>query len=270
MATYDTAGYSTYDSIPGSLTYDNWGVDATLTQATRATFSSTFYAPTVGRGTVTLTPARFNNAQTFHAAVVGRGAVGLTPARFDNADAFYAPTVGRGAVALLPGLFTNSSVFYAPVVGRGAINLSPGYLVDGDTIYSPVAQYLEPRYAFPIADVSKGSWTASTGSDLFAMLDEPTANDADYIAATSATVCEIRLAPVIDPLTSIGQAVKLRARSTQGSTLIARLKQGSTTIATLNQSGVSGSWTDYSLVLSAAECNAITDYTNLRVELEAA
>lgn len=34
--------------------------------------------------------------------------------------------------------------------------------------------------AVPIADISDGSWTPSTGSDLYAMIDEDPADDADY------------------------------------------------------------------------------------------
>jgi len=37
------------------------------------------------------------------------------------------------------------------------------------------------QYGRPISDVAKGSWTASTGSDLYAMIDEEGVSDADYI-----------------------------------------------------------------------------------------
>jgi hypothetical protein len=37
------------------------------------------------------------------------------------------------------------------------------------------------QYARPISDIAANGWQASTGSDLYAMLDESTPNDADYI-----------------------------------------------------------------------------------------
>lgn len=290
MATIDTIGYATFDSIPDTLTFDEWGVDAFLTPA-RADFGSTFYSATVSsvRG---LSPVRFDNAQAFYTHTLQRGAVNLLPSLYTSAQTFYAPSVGRGPVglapspytntstfpaaaittqtALLPARFNNAQTFYAAEVLRGTITLSAPLASDPDAFYAPSAQYLEPRYAFPVADLSQGGWTPSAGADLYAMLDEQPASDADYISATTNTVCVLRLAPVVDPQTSVGQVLKFRARSASGSTLIARLKQGGTTIATGTQVGVAAGWTDYAVALTPAECDAITDYTDLRVELEAA
>ncbi len=39
----------------------------------------------------------------------------------------------------------------------------------------------------PTADIAKGTWTASTGTDLWAMLDETTRSDTDYIRSASST-----------------------------------------------------------------------------------
>jgi hypothetical protein len=41
------------------------------------------------------------------------------------------------------------------------------------------------QYARPSADVSAGGWTASAGSDLYAMVDEVTADDLAYITSAS-------------------------------------------------------------------------------------
>lgn len=48
---------------------------------------------------------------------------------------------------------------------------------------APSATY---QYARPSTDVSNTGWTPSTGSDLFACVDEDVANDADYITGTDA------------------------------------------------------------------------------------
>jgi hypothetical protein len=240
----------------------------TLTPA-RYTNAQTFYAPTAAARN-TLTPALFSNSQTFYAATIGRGPVGLLPSLYTNAQTFYGPTVLRGTIALAPSRVDNAQTFYQQVVTAGGVSVLPGLLTNAQTFYSASLVNLQQRYARPEADISQGAWTPSTGSDLYAMVDEDPASDTDYISAASATTCQMRLQPVIDPQTSSGQIVKFRARSSTGSTLIARLKQGSTTIATMTQSGVASGWTEYDLVLSSAECNAITDYTDLRVELEAA
>jgi hypothetical protein len=131
------------------------------------------------------------------------------------------------------------------------------------TVYVPV------RYARPTSDLSAGGWTPSTGSDLYAMLDEETASDTDYIETTTASTCEVALNAVTDPATSSGQVITIRAQSANGNDLVATLKQGATTIATRTFTSLGASWADYTITLSGAECDAITDYANLSVTLEA-
>jgi hypothetical protein len=46
------------------------------------------------------------------------------------------------------------------------------------------------QYARPSADVSAGGWTPSTGTDLYAMLDEAIADDVDYIVSSTAPVAD--------------------------------------------------------------------------------
>jgi hypothetical protein len=126
------------------------------------------------------------------------------------------------------------------------------------------------RFGRPLSDISQGAWTASTGSDLFAMLDEETPVDADYIQTTSASTCEIGLSNATDPGTSSGQVLRYRAKSDDASTLIAKLMEGATTIASRTHTNVPNTWTEYTMTLTGGECDAITDYADLRVKLEAA
>ena len=52
----------------------------------------------------------------------------------------------------------------------------------------------EAQFAYPASDVSDGSWTASTGSDLYAMVDEPTtASDVDFIFSSEEPVNDIAI-----------------------------------------------------------------------------
>ena len=41
------------------------------------------------------------------------------------------------------------------------------------------------QLARPTSDVAAGSWTASSGSDLWAMVDESAASDTDYISSSA-------------------------------------------------------------------------------------
>lgn len=138
------------------------------------------------------------------------------------------------------------------------------------TFYASTVTQPGTRYATPSSDVTDGTWTPSTGADLYAVIDEPTYDDADYIVTASPSTCQIALSSVVDPGTSTGQALKYRAQSSTGATLIARLKQGTTTIASATHTNVPSAWTDYMMVLTSGECDAITNYGDLRVELEAA
>jgi hypothetical protein len=130
-------------------------------------------------------------------------------------------------------------------------------------------QALAERYARPDADVSDGDWLPSTPGDLFAMLDEETASDTDYIYTETASTCVIRLSDVADPATSDHHVLRYRVRSAEGSTLVATLKQGATTIATRTHSALGTDWTTLEMNLSGPETDAITDYTDLTVTFAA-
>jgi len=130
-------------------------------------------------------------------------------------------------------------------------------------------QALAERYARPDADVRDGDWLPSTPGDLYAMLDEETASDTDYIYTTTASTCVIRLSDVADPGTSAHHVLRYRVKSAEGSTLVATLKQGATTIATRTHSALGTDWNTLEMNLSGAETDAISDYTDLTVTFTA-
>ena len=118
----------------------------------------------------------------------------------------------------------------------------------------------------PTSDASNTGWAASTGSDLFAMLDEVTPNDADYIVATSlGAVCQVDLNPTVYPGTA-AQVLKFRAKSSTGHGVIVRLKEGATTIRSMTQA-LTTSDTEYSITLTSGEIASITS-GSLSVQLE--
>lgn len=126
---------------------------------------------------------------------------------------------------------------------------------------------LEPRYARPAADLSAGPWLPSSGNSLAAVLDE---DDGDYIEATSPGTCRLQLNPVADPHTSAGQVVRYRCWSATQSGLTVRLKQGAQVIGEWLHDSLPVDPTTFAQTLTAAQCDAITDYGALSFEFVAA
>ncbi len=128
------------------------------------------------------------------------------------------------------------------------------------------------QYARPSSDISAGVWSASTGSDLYAMIDEVSASDSDYIYGTSdgGTYCEVKLSGVTDPVSAVSHVVRVRGYTEWigGATLTTTLRQGSSTqIAQWNDS-TSDSWTTFTHTLTSGEANNITDYSDLRLRFQ--
>ena len=124
------------------------------------------------------------------------------------------------------------------------------------------------QYARPISDASAGTWTASSGSDLYAMLDETTASDTDYIVTNGASICEVALTSLSDPASSAGHVVRYRISADSGGITV-RLRQGTTTIATWTHATAPTSLTTYEQTLTSGEADSITDYTALKLQFEA-
>ena len=121
-----------------------------------------------------------------------------------------------------------------------------------------------PQLLVPISDVSAGAWTPSSGSDLYAMLDESTYSDTDYIVTSSASTCEMRVTTASDPSVSTGHILRYRLLAGSGS-ITAILKQGATTIASYGPHTLTGAAQDFSQTLTGGQADSITDYTDLRV-----
>lgn len=124
------------------------------------------------------------------------------------------------------------------------------------------------QFSRPSADVSTGTWTASSGSDLYAMLDETAASDADYITTSGTSTCEVALTSLSDPASSAGHIVRYRISADSGGITV-RLRQGTTTIATWTHATAPTSLTTYEQTLSSGEADSITDYTALKLQFEA-
>jgi hypothetical protein len=112
----------------------------------------------------------------------------------------------------------------------------------------------------PDSDVSAGTWTPSTGSDLYAMIDEETPSDADYITASSSGTCEVMISTMNAPTGGWETTVRYRV---EGDITVSLREGASTEIATWTHSA--GSPTTYTQTLSSGEQSSITDWTDLRL-----
>lgn len=188
-------------------------------------------------------PLRFANLHSWHPAIANN----LTDALKDYS--------GNGRNWTSQG--TNTVETPAAPVSWGA----------GPVIILPVT--VTTQKLAPVSDVSAGSWTPSSGSDLYAMLDETAYSDADYIYATSATTCTLALASGSDPSSSTGHILRYRLLAGSGKIAVT-LKQSTTTIASWGPHTLTGAAQDFAQTLTSGEADSITDYSALRVEFTSA
>lgn len=138
-----------------------------------------------------------------------------------------------------------------------------------------------PQTAAPASDVSAGTWTTDTGAttNLYAAIDEATANDADYVQSqagpTGANPLEVALSSLTDPAVSTGHTVRVRAQLdavTGGAlTLRTEVRQGGSALSTpaFWDDTPTGTATTFEHALSGAQADAITDYATLRLRFTA-
>ncbi len=130
------------------------------------------------------------------------------------------------------------------------------------------------QFGRPDSDIdNEGGWSPSSGSDLYAMLDESSASDSDYVDAPAFATSDsftVSLTDVTDPSSSTGHVIRYRYRkdrtSASGYDLDVELLQGATVIASWSHVGLGTSWSDAVQTLSAGEADSITDYSDLRLK----
>lgn len=137
-----------------------------------------------------------------------------------------------------------------------------------------------PQFARPSADTVRTGWTDQAGgtTNVYATIDEASADDADYVKTPTppgTNEFETLLTAVTDPVSSTGHVMRWRRRKQPASgsaqvNLTVRLMQGATQIASVADTNLPGTFTDTSYTLSGAEADAITDYSDLRLEFVAA
>lgn len=208
---------------------------------------------------VDVSPSTATGSTTFSAAVAGAG----TPSQ----------SVSWSATA---GSVTTGGDFTAPAPTGSIQVITVTARSDQDPTKSGTATVtiaatsIAPRFARPSADLSAGAWLPSSGSSLYAMIDEPSADSSDYIYTNAAGSCEIALNPVTDPNTSTGQVFRYQVWSALGDGVTIALMQGATVIASWVHPSLPTIPTIFARHLTALECDSITDYANLRLKPTAA
>lgn len=127
-----------------------------------------------------------------------------------------------------------------------------------------------PQILVPASDIAAGAWLPSVAAQpLYSMLDETPSDDADYDYTVSASTMEVKFTSGVDPQVSTGHVVRYRLKGNGSNSAVVTLKQGATTIAQWTETNVPSTVTLYAHTLSAGEADAITDYSDLRLNVQA-
>jgi hypothetical protein len=128
-----------------------------------------------------------------------------------------------------------------------------------------------PQLLAPIQDISAGTWLPSSGSpaELWQMIDGEKSPDTDYDYTTSAGTMEVKLAPGSTPSLQTGHTLRYRLRGNGTCDALVKLKCGSTVIAQWTETNVPATDTDYEHTLDSSPSFTISDYTDLRISVEA-
>ena len=123
------------------------------------------------------------------------------------------------------------------------------------------------QYMRPASDINSG-WTCSTGTARYALIDEVSASDSDYIYNDSDGAyqeCKFAM-PTQTPNAGIA-ILRFRAKKNNSNlaTITPSVWLGSSAIKTGSKVYLTTSYAEYSLELSSAEVESITDWSDVRV-----
>ena len=136
-----------------------------------------------------------------------------------------------------------------------------------------------PSFGRPSTDTTLDNWQEDDGTTvaIWDQIDEATADDVDFIRTVLTPTSDVyvtKLTTLVDPLSSTGHVLRYRygkdAAGGEQIDLIVQLRQGyvsevsqGTLIRGDTYTNIGVAWIAAAITLSAAEADAITDYTNL-------
>lgn len=170
------------------------------------------------------------------------------------------------ALASVEGVITFPGSSTAAATGAGQTDVSGVFaFASSQTSTKILWQFLRP-----VSDTEAGSWAPSVGNDLYAMVDEETASDDDYVYTTTGDdLFVVKLGSKPTPPTRIDHALLMRipAGFSPNGSLTMRLLEGYPGGTTIKEWVIASPLadTDHELPLSEAEAGAIGDYSDLYV-----
>jgi hypothetical protein len=194
-------------------------------------------------------------------------------------------TVSNGDVVMLQcdGDELTPFINEAPVFGAVSSSFNNtatkhGLRADGATVtgrwddFSITNLDSDPQLLLPVSDISSGSvWFASAGSpaELWQMLDGEKSPDTDYCYTNSAGTMEVKFASGSTPSLQSGHTLRYRLRGNGTCDALVKLKVGSTVLAQWTETNVPAVDTDYEHTLDSSPSFTISDYSDLRISVEA-
>ena len=189
--------------------------------------------------------------------------VQYAPSPYSSWTAFSGSPAAANATTLASGNVLTPGTSYKIRVASTNANGDSAFVESGVFTTTPLT------FLRPIADTSNGAWTASSGSDRFAMIDESATNDSDYITVSSASTYKTRLTTVSDPGVDTDHSVVVRAKGDGSSQLTIALVQGDPTETAIASTTVTPttSYANYTLTVTSGQAANITDYSLLYLKL---
>ena len=133
------------------------------------------------------------------------------------------------------------------------------------------------QFARPDSDVTTGNWTPNGGPvSLFDTLNEIVIDDADFSESANnpaADLMEVGLSNVDDPAGNVNHVLRYRYQKDVAAgrqiDLTVSLIQGVTVIASFVHADIGNPWVTQAQTLTGPQADAITDYTDLRIQFTA-
>jgi len=132
-------------------------------------------------------------------------------------------------------------------------------------IITPVVAY---TYARPASDITT-QWTPSTGTSHYALINEVTPDDANYIYATAASQTdEVKLGPMTTPNAGTSVNINYRVQGiVVGASVTTSLYCNTTLIKADTARTTNGT---YTMTVTSAEWASVADWTNMRIRFVSA
>jgi hypothetical protein len=182
--------------------------------------------------------------------------------------------VGAGQTKRLEQSLNGAEAWGSTEAGASP-TVTHSYTASGDGFWAVIAGSFAAGGAVqllaPASDISAGTWLPSAGSpaELWQMIDGEKSPDSDYDYTTSAGTMEVKFAPGSTPTLQTGHTLRYRLRGNGTCDALVKLKVGSTVLAQWTETNVPAVDTDYSHTLDSSPSFTISDYTDLRISVEA-